>query len=60
MSKPRIIYAARQDTTPKDELNALATVYRILLDSRANRNAAGVPSTNGDDAMKGSQNDRAN
>ena len=59
MGKPAITYATRQDATPEGELNALAAVYRIILDSRTNRNAAGVSSTNGDDAMKGSENDRA-
>ena len=58
MNNPRIIYTPRPDATPEGELNALAAVYRIILD-RCKENAAGVTSTNGDDAMKGSNNDRA-
>ena len=59
MSSLQTTYAARKDATPEGELNALAAVYRILLDSYANKNAGGVPSTDGDDAMKGSEHDRA-
>jgi hypothetical protein len=59
MSRPRITYATRQDVTIEGELNALAAVYRIILDSRANRHAAGVASTESDDAMKGSEHDGA-
>ena len=54
---PRIVYRARDDATPEAELSTLANVYEYVLDS-ANKNAAGVTSTNGDDA-KGSQHDRA-
>jgi hypothetical protein len=58
MSEHRIAYASRVDATPRGEIGALAAVYRFVID-RANRSAAGVPSTNGDDAMKGSKNDHA-
>ena len=58
MSAPRITYVPRPDVTEEAELRALACVYRIILDSRAAKNAAGVTSTNGDDA-KGSKHDRA-
>ena len=58
MSAPRITYVPRPDATQEAELNALASVYRFILDSSAKKNAAGVTSTNGDDA-KGSQHDRA-
>jgi len=58
MSSPRITYTPRPDATPEAEISTLANVYRLVLDT-ANRNAAGVSSTNGDDAMKGSRNDRA-
>lgn len=54
MSDPRIAYAPRPDTTAEAELNALAGVYRFILDCHAKKNAAGVTSTNGDDAKKGS------
>jgi hypothetical protein len=58
VSAPRITYVPRPDATQEAELNALASVYRFILDSSAKKNAAGVTSTNGDDA-KGSQHDRA-
>ena len=58
MSAPRVTYVPRPNSTQEEELNALASVYRLILDCRAKKNAAGVTSTNGDDA-KGSQHDRA-
>jgi hypothetical protein len=58
VSAPRITYVPRPDATQEAELNALASVYRFILDSSAKKNAAGVTSTNGDDA-KGFQHDRA-
>ena len=59
MSSSRIYYATHPDATPEVEISALAGVYKFVLDCRdVNRNAAGVTSTNGDDA-KGSQHDRA-
>jgi len=58
MSSPRVTYTPRPDATPEAEISTLANVYRFVLDF-ANKNAAGVASTNGDDAMKGSRNDRA-
>jgi hypothetical protein len=58
VSAPRISYIPRPDATPEAELNVLASVYRFILNCRAKENAAGVTSTNGDDA-KGSQHDRA-
>jgi hypothetical protein len=57
MSSARTSYMQRQDAAPETEMSALAAVYRFVLDS-ANKNAAGMTSTNGDDA-KGSRNDRA-
>ena len=48
MSVPRITYVPRPDATPEPELSALASVYRFIIDSHANTNAAGVSSTNGD------------
>ena len=58
MDSPTVSYAPRPDATQEAELNVLASVYRFILDSRAKKNAAGVTSTNGDDA-KGSKHDRA-
>ena len=57
MDKPSITYTPRS-TTPEAEIATLVNVYRFVLDS-ANRNAAGMTSTNGDGPMKGSKNDRA-
>lgn len=57
MDNPAISYLPRPDSTPEAELVSLAAVYRFALDSRQ-ENAAGMTSTNGDDA-KGSQHDRA-
>ena len=51
MSSPRIIYTPRPDATPEAELSTLANVYRFLLDS-ANKNAAGVTGTDGNDAER--------
>jgi hypothetical protein len=53
VSAPRITYVPRPDATPEAELNALASVYSFILDSRAKKNAAGVTSTNGNDAERG-------
>jgi hypothetical protein len=57
--KPFVSYARRPDAAPEEELSALTSIFRLALDSRPNTNAVGVPSTNGDDAMKGSKGDRA-
>ena len=51
MSRPSISYVARQDTTRENEIAVLASIYKLALDS-ANRNAAGVTSTNGNDAER--------
>jgi hypothetical protein len=53
VSAPRITYVPRPDATQEAELNALASVYKFILDRRAMKNAAGVTSTNGDDAERG-------
>jgi hypothetical protein len=52
MSSSHITYIPRNDTSAEMEAAALANVYRFVLDS-SNKNAAGVSSTNGGDAMKG-------
>jgi hypothetical protein len=51
MTSPRVTYTPRPDATPEAEVSTLANVYRLLLDSAA-KNAAGVTSTNGDDAER--------
>ena len=53
MSNPRLSYSPRPGATPEGELNALAAVYRIILENRK-ENATDVTSTDGDDAKKGS------
>lgn len=58
MDRPSISYATRSDSTQQAEIATLANIYRFVLNS-AKKNAAGVTSTNGDDAMKGSNDDRA-
>jgi len=57
-SETHIVYAQHEGISPQAELSALANVYKYILD-QAHRNAAGMTSTNGGDAMKGSKNDRA-
>ncbi len=60
MSSPRVDYTPRPDATPDGEAAVLGSVYRFIIDCcQTKKNAAGVPSTNGDDAMKGFKNDRA-
>jgi hypothetical protein len=56
MTRARISYAARPDSTPEEERGALQNVYRLVLNS-ANKNAVGVTSTNGDDAKERSKDD---
>jgi hypothetical protein len=56
MDRPSISYAARRDTTPEAELSALCNVYKLIID-HANRNAAGMTSTNGGDEKERSRND---
>jgi hypothetical protein len=51
MTRARISYLAREDSTPEKESGVLATIYKLVLDS-ANRNAASVTSTNGNDAER--------
>jgi hypothetical protein len=52
VDRPRITYVAYPNATLETELSALASVYRFIIDSHANTNAAGVSSTNGDDAER--------
>jgi hypothetical protein len=55
-SNPSIIYSPRCDTTPETELNALANVYRYILDRAYEK---GGPTTAHDDAKKESEHVRA-
>jgi hypothetical protein len=52
VSAPRITYVPRPDATQEAELNALASVFGFILHGSAKENAAGVSSTNGDDAER--------
>ena len=56
MDNPRVTYTVRPDATPEGELNALANIYKFVLDS-AHKNAAGRTSTNGGDEKERSKND---
>ena len=56
MSDPRIHYAPRAAATPEGELNALAAVYKFVLDCHTRKE--GRPTTSGPDSAKGgSEND---
>jgi hypothetical protein len=58
VGEPAVTYSPRPDTTPEGELDALAAVYRFILDCHAKK--MGRPATSGpNDAMKGSKHDRA-
>lgn len=50
MGSPRVTYYARPDATPEDELHALATVYRFVLERHARKK--GGPETAPEDARK--------
>jgi hypothetical protein len=56
-SATQILYTPRCDVTPDGELNALAAVYKFILDCRTKQE--GGPPTAPDDAMKGSNDERA-
>ena len=43
---PHLIYTQRADTTAETELNALAAVYRFILDCHAKKVAAELDSCN--------------
>lgn len=40
MSSPCIVYSPRPDAAPESEANALASVYRYILDCHAKKKAA--------------------
>lgn len=58
MSNPKIIYTPRADATPETELQALANVYRFILDCHE-KNKAAEAHGGEDDARKGDLDDRA-
>ncbi len=47
MSGLRIVYTPRPDATPEGEINALAAVYRLILDSKK-----AAPESRPDDVRK--------
>ena len=46
MDNPSLTYTPRPDTTPEAELNALAAVYRFILDCHAKKKVAEPDSRN--------------
>ena len=60
MPESALSYAPRPDATAEAEVAALSQICKLLLDRHAHKNAAGVPSTNGDNARKESNHARAN
>ncbi len=40
MNSPRIVYRAKDRVTPENELDALAAVYRFILDCRTEKKAS--------------------
>jgi hypothetical protein len=54
-SSPRTVYSSRPDATPEVESLVLASIYKFVLNC-ANKNAAGVTSTNGGDEKERSSN----
>ena len=51
--RPSVVYEPRSDTTPEAELNALANVYRFILDCHAKKMAAEpAPEPHGFDGTK--------
>ena len=56
-AKPKIVYSPRPDATPEGELNALASVFRFVLDSHVKKE--GGPPTAPDSAKGGSSDSSA-
>ena len=56
MDNPRVTYTAHPDATPEGELNALANIYKFVLDS-VHKNAASRTTTNGGDEKERSKYD---
>ena len=57
MSAARVTYSLRHDATLESQHNALAAVYRFLIETRASKEGGTWSAL--DDAMKGSKHDRA-
>jgi hypothetical protein len=57
VSSSRLVYNQRQDATPKQEIETLARVYHFAIQRLKEKATEG--SGGEDDAMKGSNNDRA-
>lgn len=55
MASTKVAYSARLDTTPEGETNALASVYRFVLDCHAKKKAS---RPGGPDDAEESKNDR--
>lgn len=55
-AEPKVLYSPRTDATPESELNALAVIYRFILDCHAKKE--GRPTTSGPDDAEGSRNER--
>jgi len=55
--EPTVSYVPRADATPTAELNALANIYRLIVDRNVQQDAPGVSSTKGDDAKERSESD---
>ena len=64
MSSPRVTYVPRPDATPEVELDALASVYRFVLDcgdarraEKMEKAAGRLPSPDGRDTKEGLKDD---
>ena len=58
MTSSRITYVPRTDATPETELSALAAIYKVCLESRANKEP--VPESRPDDAERNLSDSAAN
>jgi len=52
MSSARIAYSQRPDITAESEVSVLASIYKLCISSHAQKNAATVTSSDGDDAER--------
>jgi len=55
--KASVAYTPRADATAEAEVDALAAVYRFVLDCRAKKNPAADPSERGEDGTKPNSHD---
>jgi hypothetical protein len=53
VSEPRLTISPAPGITPEQARDARARAWAFIFQCHAKKNAAGVTSTNGDDAMKG-------